>query len=176
MTTPLSLPNNLFLSLGSNQGDRLYYLQQAVDLISDRMGDIYQISSVYETPAWGFQANHFLNAVLWVTTSLTPEAVIEQALNIEKKLGRTRTNQPGYQDRTLDVDILFYEDLIIHTPSLTIPHPRLHLRHFVLVPLQEIAPHWIHPEFNKSVKQLLEESAEESQITLTQWQLYTNSD
>ena len=123
MTTPLSLPNNLFLSLGSNQGDRLYYLQQAVDLISDRMGDIYQISSVYETPAWGFQANHFLNAVLWVTTSLTPEAVIEQALNIEKKLGRTRTNQPGYQDRTLDVDILFYEDLIIHTPSLTIPLP-----------------------------------------------------
>ena len=118
MTTPLSLPNNLFLSLGSNQGDRLYYLQQAVDLISDRMGDIYQISSVYETPAWGFQANHFLNAVLWVTTSLTPEAVIEQALNIEKKVG-THPNESTGLSRSYSRCGYF----VLRRPDYTYPIP-----------------------------------------------------
>lgn len=171
----MSLPNNLFLSLGSNQGDRLYYLQQAVDLISDRMGDIYQISSVYETPAWGFQANHFLNAVLWVKTPLDPTTVLEQAWQIEKQLGRTRKGQPGYRDRTLDIDLLFYEDQIIHNPTLQIPHPRLHLRNFVLVPLQEIAPDWIHPVFTKTITQLLEDSPEDTQMTPTKMQLQPKS-
>ena len=148
----------VILLLGSNLGDRLSNLNEAYNKISESTREILISSSIYETEPWGFQhQNLFLNQVLVVNTDLSPESLLHLLFNIEKELGRKR-RQKSFQARIIDIDILFYDDLIISTNKLKIPHPKLHERRFVLEPLNEILPYLIHPVLLKSVARLLKES------------------
>lgn len=144
--------------LGGNSGDRAEYIRQATDLLIQRTGTLATASSLYETAPWGFESDEpFLNQVLQIETDLCPEAFLQQALAIEKALGRKRPSNVRYASRTIDIDLLFCDTEIIRTQTLTVPHPRIAERRFVLVPLNEIMPGFVHPLLRKSVSQLLAE-------------------
>ena len=148
--------NKAYLLIGGNEGDRFLHMQQARANIEHICGVIEQVSSLYLTAAWGKtdQAD-FLNQALLISTSLEPQELLQANLTIEEKMGRIRTvrNAP----RIIDIDILFYNQEIISTATLVIPHPRIPERRFVLEPLNEIAPGLIHPVSRKPVKELLRE-------------------
>ncbi|MBA3665594.1 MAG: 2-amino-4-hydroxy-6-hydroxymethyldihydropteridine diphosphokinase [Bacteroidetes bacterium] len=152
--------NEVFLCLGGNLGDRLQNLNTAKALIAEGCGKITAQSKIYETQAWGSTSkNGFLNQVIKITTKSKANILLYQLLMIEKRLGRTRTkNKNG--DRTIDIDILFYNQEVINTDGIEIPHPRLHLRKFVLKPMADIAPGFEHPLYNKTIKMLLQECAD----------------
>ncbi len=161
-----SVPSRVCLCLGSNLGDRERLLSGARREITERIGKLNGISSVYETRPWGFEAGPwFLNQVVFVDTFLSPEAVLEEILRIEKQHGRERHVQAGYQSRTLDIDILYYDKLVMMTEALTIPHPLLHLRRFVLEPLAEIDPAYIHPVLGFSNRELLTACHDDFDVT-----------
>ncbi len=154
----------IFLGIGTNLGDRGENLKEALSGIEEHVGKITRSSSVYETEPWGFDSgNKFLNIVVEVETALNPSGLLGRALMIESLLGRLREG-PGYQSRTIDIDILFYEDRIINTKALTIPHPRISQRRFVLVPLSEIAGDMVHPVFRKNIKSILKECPDKSRV------------
>jgi 2-amino-4-hydroxy-6-hydroxymethyldihydropteridine diphosphokinase len=147
----------VYLGLGSNMGDRQQNLDRALDLLSQRLR-VTRVSSAYDTePVGNVNQPRFLNLVCQVYTRLAPQALLALAKGIECKLGRTSGAQ---QPRPIDIDILFYGDLVLDTPELVIPHPRLANRAFVLVPLTEIAPDLIHPVYRKTIKELLSRSTE----------------
>ncbi len=147
--------NKAYLLIGGNEGDRLNYLQQARDYIAVFCGEIILQSAIYETAAWGNASQpNFLNQVLLIHTSLVPEVLMSNILIIERKMGRIRHEK--YGSRTIDIDILFYNDEIIDLPELKIPHPEIQNRKFVLVPMNEIAGSFIHPVFKKNIRLLLE--------------------
>lgn len=148
--------NKAYLLTGGNLGNRNSNLTMARELIHESCGKITGQSSVYETAAWGPVAQpDYLNQVLELETRLSPADLMHNLLGIEKSLGRHREER--YGARTLDIDILFYDDLVIDREDLIIPHPRLYTRRFVLVPLCEIAPGLVHPILQLTVKQLLEQ-------------------
>jgi len=145
----------VYLGLGSNQGDRKQNLAQALELVSQQVA-VEQLSSIYETEPVGYkQQPLFLNAVCRISTKLSPEQLLGLAKDIEAKLGRI----PGFHNapRLIDIDILFYGDEVVSSRELTIPHPHLAERAFVLVPLAEIAPGLIHPENGRTIRELLSE-------------------
>lgn len=129
-----------YLSLGSNLGDRHATMQSAILLLGKQAGTVDRVSSAIETEPWGFEsANKFLNMCVRITTTLSPEQLLTTTKNIELQLGRTTKSVNGqYHDRPIDIDILTYDDLHINTPSLTLPHPHMHERDFVMIPLREI--------------------------------------
>lgn len=129
-----------YLSLGSNLGDRHATMQSAILLLGKQAGTVDRVSSAIETEPWGFEsANKFLNMCVRITTTLSPEQLLATTKNIELQLGRTTKSVNGqYHDRPIDIDILTYDDLHINTPSLTLPHPHMHERDFVMIPLREI--------------------------------------
>ena len=146
--------NETYLSLGSNEGDRMLWLQKAIELLSANCGTITKKSSVYETAAWGINDQpDFLNMAVQLQTTKTPTELLAAILNVETSLGRQRTVRWG--PRTLDIDILLYNNGVIETPGLIIPHPYLHERLFTLLPLAEIAPGYMHPKLNKTITELL---------------------
>ncbi len=147
-----------FILFGSNQGDKQALLERACTLINNRCGMLVERSSAYTTEPWGFEAEEwFLNELLVVETELRPDELMDRLLEIETELGRVRhPEKVGYCSRTVDLDILYYGDQIINTEKVTVPHPRLHLRKFALMPLCEIIPDFLHPIFNLSQTQLLE--------------------
>ena len=146
-----------FLSIGSNLGDRFENLRQAQSYIASEIGHIARASSVYVTQAWGVRDQpDFLNQALEVKTELTPEKMLEKIQRIEKQMGRIKTEK--WSKRLIDIDILFYNQDIIQTENLTIPHPFLHERNFVLAPLAEIAPDFLHPIFQISILELYQNS------------------
>ncbi|MCQ2269223.1 MAG: 2-amino-4-hydroxy-6-hydroxymethyldihydropteridine diphosphokinase [Bacteroidaceae bacterium] len=149
---------NVYFSLGSNLGNRQELLELAFTLLNKRIGNLVSRSSFYETEPWGFSSkNSFLNVCCLYDTKLTPQEVLKETQQIEKELGRKRKSKNReYHDRPIDIDLLFYDQLIINTPALTLPHPLMHERKFVLEPLKEIAPDVIHPVLKESVIQLLE--------------------
>jgi len=158
--------NRVCLSLGSNIGDRKHSISIASGNINNTIGKIISSSSFYETEPWGFNdENFFLNQCIIIETTLTPENVLQELLAIEEKMGRTRVGKL-YASRIIDLDILFYDDMILETPQLVIPHPLLHKRRFVLMPLAEIAPEMIHPVFKKTIHQLLEECDDKMKVEL----------
>jgi len=161
-----------YLALGSNLENRAYFLQKAVFLLHERAGSIQKISPVYEAPAWGFESDPFLNCCLSLETSLSPQELLKVVLGIESDLGRERKNVGGYQSRTLDIDILYYDNLITNSETLKLPHPQLEQRRFVLKPLADIAPQFYHPVLKKDTRNLLQECKDHSVLTKTGIRLY----
>lgn len=155
-----------YILFGSNQGEKEALLEQACTLINKRCGLLVERSSAYVTEPWGFESEEwFLNELLVVETELEPDALMEMLLKIEKELGRKRNPKAkGYSNRTVDLDILYYGDKVIRTEKVIAPHPRLHLRRFALLPLCELVPDFLHPEFNLSQKQLLENCSDPSKV------------
>jgi 2-amino-4-hydroxy-6-hydroxymethyldihydropteridine diphosphokinase len=131
--------HQLYLSLGSNMGDRSSQLQEALRLIGEQIGRVTRVSSFIETQPWGYESEHlFLNAACKVETSLSPQECLHITQEIERRLGRTAKSHNGYCDRPIDIDLLSYDDVHINTPELTLPHPHMHERDFVMIPLKEI--------------------------------------
>ena len=153
----------VYLGLGSNLGDRVGFIQQATSILgADDNIKIVSTSSFYETEPWNFKTeNWFVNAVIVISTTYQPEELLKVCLRVEAQLGRDRAQESGYNDRTIDIDILFYDDKVIdeheNGVDLTIPHPLVHLRAFMLVPLLEVAPAYVHPVLKKSLTDLYDE-------------------
>lgn len=155
----------VYLGLGTNLGNREENLNQAIEKIREFVGPVIRVSSLYETEPWGFSSESlFLNMVAEVDTKLKPSGLLGRLLMIESFLGRLREVKK-YTSRIIDIDILFYGDRIIDNKALQVPHPLLQERRFVLVPLSEIAPGFIHPVIKKSIKRLLEECQDKSEVT-----------
>jgi 2-amino-4-hydroxy-6-hydroxymethyldihydropteridine diphosphokinase len=150
----------LYLLLGSNLGEKKKQINQAVDLIVAKIGPVIKQSSFYETEPWGFSSKeNFLNKALQILTSLSPEEVMQKIGEIEKWFGRERSGK-SYSSRTMDIDILFYDGLVLDKEILKIPHPLIQDRRFVLVPLDEIAHELVHPVFLKTIEELLRECSD----------------
>ncbi len=146
--------HTVYLALGSNLGDRLTNLKQAIAALTPQM-EVNAKSQVYETPPWGYEDQpKFLNQVVKVETYLDPQPLLKHLKRLELALGRQESFPNG--PRLIDIDILFYDDLVLNTPSLVIPHPRLHERAFVLLPLMDIDPDLVHPVSKKSVREMAE--------------------
>lgn len=152
-----------FLLLGSNLGDRAAHLHAAKQAIAEKVGHVVNSSAVYETQPWGVTDQpNYLNASLLIQTDLGPMDLLNALRSIEVTEGRI--NRKKYASRTLDIDILLYDDVVMNTPALVIPHPKMHLRKFALIPLAEIGGRWIHPVLMKSVDQLLSECTDQLEV------------
>lgn len=162
----------IFLSIGSNLGQKRNNLQKAIFLLDESIGRISAISHVYNTPAWGFESEEFFNACIEVQTKLSPQDVLENILSIEEYMGRERSAESGYQSRSIDIDIIYYNKEVRNTPLLTLPHPRMAERKFVLKPLADIAPQFYHPIVNKDTRNLLQETRDKSNVTKLPIKLY----
>ena len=156
-----------YLSLGSNQGNKLENLQQAVDLIAEKIGAVVKISSVYKTESWGFKSDDFLNICIQISTSLNPENLLKSIHEIELLLGRERTSETGYKARIIDIDVLLFDTEIIISKELMVPHKDMLNRKFVLVPLVEIAPNIIHPITKQRIQTCLENCTDNSPVEKT---------
>ena len=157
--------DSVFLLLGSNLGNRMSFLRQAEEELERAEINVLKKSSVYLTESWGYDDNPYLNCVLWCRTVLSPYDLLKTTQLIEKKLGRKREKK-GYQARTIDIDILFYDKEIIKTEFLMIPHPLIQERRFVLKPFCEICPDFMHPLLKQNVKTLLSKCKDNLQVNL----------
>ena len=146
-----------YISLGSNLGDTNLNLGKAISKITEKAGAVLAVSSICQTEPWGYQSsNEFLNQVIQLETSLSPTDLLSVMQAIEKEMGRKKkTGNSSYQDRVIDLDLLFYDDLILESETLILPHPLCHKRKFILEPLTEIAPELFHPILKISIKELL---------------------
>ena len=153
-----------YLSLGSNQGNKLEHLQNSIDLIAQKIGAVLNIASLYKTPALGFEGEDFLNTCVKISTYLPPDTLLKTILSIEKKLGRIRGNSNSYTNRTIDIDVLLFDDEIIFSKELIVPHPRMLDRKFVLFPLADIAANTIHPVEKKHISKCLASCKDSSEI------------
>ena len=157
--------HNVFLGIGGNIGNKQKNFAEVYAIIENQIGTVIKKSAIYETPPWGFRTNNvFWNSVIEIETPLSPEKLLGKIHSIEKQLGRQRNQQEGYSSRPMDIDILYFDELYIETEKLIIPHPRIQLRRFVLVPLNEIAPNFKHPLLRLTTLQLLENCKDESVI------------
>ncbi len=160
----INMNAGVFLLLGTNLGDRNNNLDSALNAIASTVGAIKNKSSVYETAAWG-KTNQpsFYNMAIEVESPLNPHDILDALIKIEAEMGRQRAEKWG--ERIIDIDMLFYGNQIINTHSLTIPHPQIPYRRFTLIPVNEIAPEFIHPELHKKIYQLLTECADNLDVT-----------
>lgn len=155
--------NTLYLLIGGNIGDRMANLQKAKEWIEKKIGHILKESAIYETEAWGNQNQpSFLNQAIIAKSQVSASQTMEAILEIEKQMGRQRNQK--FDPRTIDIDILFYNDAIINEHHLTIPHPEIQNRKFVLIPLKEIAPLFIHPVLRKTITHLLQECTDPLEV------------
>ncbi|MDD2437942.1 MAG: 2-amino-4-hydroxy-6-hydroxymethyldihydropteridine diphosphokinase [Massilibacteroides sp.] len=143
------------IGLGTNLGDREKNMLTAVALLAERAGTILALSALYETEPWGFESeNPFFNAALILETELSPLDLLLLTQRIEREMGRVEKSSGTYHDRLIDIDLLLYDDIVLESPLLMLPHPLMHQRKFVLQPLEEIAPGWIHPVLKEPVARL----------------------
>ena len=145
--------SKVYFSIGSNKGNRSGLINEAIDKIDIIIGKVVLKSSIYETKSWGFNSNNFYNICILLESTLAPALILNKILTIEKDMGRLKTTDQ-YSDRCIDIDILFFDNMIVNSKSLEIPHPRIQLRKFVLTPMLELTPDLIHPILNKSIRQL----------------------
>ena len=156
--------SDVYLLIGGNRGDRIDYLRKAVDKIKLDIGKVSRSSSVYETEPYGFSDEClFLNQCLFVKTSLFPLNILRISKQIESSMGRIRKSAK-YESRTIDIDILFYDDLIMNEIGLIIPHPEFHKRNFAMIPMSEINPGFVHPVFGRTVSNLLKKSPDTHKV------------
>lgn len=150
---------DLYLSIGTNMGNREQNIKRSLELIGERMGRITAQSTILETEPWGFESQHrFLNMAVHIETELTAHNALLAAKQIERELGRVvKTHEGAYSDRPIDIDLILYDQLVIEGLELTLPHPLMHVRRFVLEPLAQIASDIIHPILHKSIGELLNE-------------------
>ena len=148
--------SSVYLGLGSNLGGKQGNIKKALALITERVGDILALSGFYETHPWGYDSSEtYINTAVGIETKLNPEELLHITQGIERELGRKEKTIGGkYCDRVIDIDILLYDNLILHTTELIIPHPLIHQRVFVLQPLSEIAPDFIHPVSGRTIIEL----------------------
>jgi 2-amino-4-hydroxy-6-hydroxymethyldihydropteridine diphosphokinase len=156
------------LSIGSNQGNRLENIERCIALIHQEIGTVIKVSKLYETPSWGFDSDSFYNCTLLMHTSLSPHKVLMLALKIEKKMGRIRKEQLGYQSRIIDIDIIAFDSVIIDSKKLQIPHPLMQNRKFVLLPMKDLNLNWVHPILKQTIVELLQITADESSCKVIQ--------
>jgi deoxyguanosine kinase len=154
--------HQVILSIGSNQGNKLETIQACIALIHKEIGTVIQVSKVYETPSWGFESDPFYNCALVLHTFHTAQKVLNLALKIEKKLGRIRNSHSGYQSRIIDVDVIAFDEEVIISDKLKVPHPLMQNRKFVLLPFLDLGINWKHPLLHKTVAELLELTPDES--------------
>lgn len=154
--------HQVILSLGSNQGNRLTNIELCLNLIHREVGTIIKVSNLYETPSWGFESEAFYNCALLLHTSKTAEQILKEVLGVEKKLGRIRNENAGYQSRIIDVDLIAFNSEIINAEHLQIPHPLMQNRKFVLLPFQDLKIDWIHPVLKKTIPELIKITPDDS--------------
>lgn len=159
----LSAMNKVVFGLGSNLGQRHEFIKEANRLIGEDIGAVYAKSRIYETEAWGMDGDAFLNQVVVASTELSSAQVLAKLLSIERRLGRKRSGE-GFSSRTIDLDILFFGDEIVDHDDLKIPHPAIAARRFVLIPLAEVEPSYLHPQFQKTVATLLKECTDQLEV------------
>tara|TARA_B110000444_G_C18699911_1_gene528446 strand:- start:174 stop:683 length:510 start_codon:yes stop_codon:yes gene_type:complete len=158
--------HKVLISLGSNLGDRALSITKAISLIQDKLGDVIAISELYETDSWGYHDHAYLNNAICLITKFAPLDLMNELLEIELKLGRKRSESKHYQARTIDIDILLIEGMVIHHSKLNVPHPRMNFRRFVLQPLTDIAPDWVHEVEGVSVSDLLLKCEDQIDVNL----------
>lgn len=157
--------NVLVLLLGSNLNDRFELLEKMRIMVSERIGKVTNQSNIYESEPWGFNAEHwFLNQVLVCETSLSAKEILCEVKEIENVLGRIKKDLQQYESRTADIDILFYNNVVLNTSELTIPHKHIHNRLFTLLPLADVMGEYIHPVLNKTVNQLIFECTDNGKV------------
>jgi deoxyguanosine kinase len=164
----MSTQHQVILSLGSNQGNRLQNIQNAIDSIHRCVGTVVKVSNLYETPAWGFDGEAFYNCALVLNTQNSAETILEKVLEIENNLGRVRSDEEGYQSRLIDIDVIAFNEEIIASKNLTVPHPYMQERLFVLVPMRDLNLDWRHPILQKYLPELLKASEDKSKIKMLQ--------
>ncbi len=164
--------NHAYLSIGSNMGNRYLNLQKALLALDKNVGPILKTSSVYENAAVGFDGGDFLNACILLETKLSPSELLLELKKIESQFGRKKNTIEGYTSRNIDLDILYFNDLVINGAGLAIPHPRMKNRNFVLKPLADIAPQFYHPVFKKDTRNLLQECKDKNKLIKTAFFLY----
>jgi len=164
----MTTQHQVILSLGSNQGNRLQNIQNAIDSIHHCVGTVVKVSNLYETPAWGFDGEAFYNCALVLNTQSSAETVLEKVLEIENNLGRVRSEVEEYQSRTIDIDVIAFNEEIIASKNLTVPHPFMQERLFVLVPMRDLNLDWRHPILQKYLPELLKASEDKSKIKMLQ--------
>ncbi|UQD55125.1 2-amino-4-hydroxy-6-hydroxymethyldihydropteridine diphosphokinase [Flavobacterium sp. K5-23] len=164
----MKVQHQVVLSIGSNQGNRLENVERCIELIHLEIGTVIKVSKLYETPSWGFESDAFYNCALVLHTYSTAHKILSQVLKIEKKLGRLRSAEQGYQSRIIDIDLIAYDNQIIETEKLQIPHPLMQDRKFVLMPFQDLNMDWEHPIFKKSIPELLQVTPDLSVCTVVQ--------
>lgn len=164
----MEVKHSVILGFGSNLGHSIELIEQALAEIEQLDCTIISKSSYYESEPWGYQSEHnFINSCVKIITTLTPEKLLLELKSIENQLGRTiKSNSINYSDRTIDIDILFFDTLVLENDQLVIPHPRLAERNFVLIPLQEISQDYIHPILKLTVNQLLSNSKDKNVVRL----------
>ncbi len=160
--------HQVVLSIGSNQGNRLANIESCIALIHQEVGTVIRVSKLYETPAWGFESDAFYNCALLLHSTSSAQKILNQVLKVEKKLGRIRVNQEGYQSRIIDVDLIAFDSEIIETEKLQIPHPLMQNRNFVLLPFDDLKLDWKHPVFQKTISELITVSPDDSVCTAIQ--------
>ncbi len=145
----------IYLGLGSNLGNKRLNILRAIEMINEEIGTVSVSSSFFESKPWHFSSDKmFINAVVEANTQLSPEELLDACKDIEKKMGRVKTKENEYEDRLIDLDILFYGNQTVNTERLTIPHETIEERDFVIIPMAEIAPDFVHPVLGKSIKAL----------------------
>lgn len=164
----MKITRTTYLSLGSNQGDSLKNLQNAINLLAEEVGKIVRISSVYKSKSWGYKGEDFLNICVEIVTNLNPESLLLKIHFIEKSIGRIRKQSNIYEDRVIDIDVLQFDDEIIFSKDLIVPHPKLLDRKFVLMPLAEIAPFAKHSITKNNFKQSLVQCQDELEVIKTE--------
>ena len=145
--------SKVYLSIGSNKGNRSVLINKAIDEIEKKVGKIISRSTIYQSKSWGFDSNDFYNLCLLIDTDIVPKSLLINLKKIEKSMGREDIDG-SYSDRFIDIDILFYDNIITDSEDLKIPHPKIEIRKFVLVPMLEIADDYVHPILNKTIKEL----------------------
>lgn len=151
----MKIQNQAILSIGSNQGDRFENIKKGLHLIQMEIGSVFSVSKLYETPSWGFESDAFYNCAIAIHTHKSAQKLLAGILKIEKKLGRIRNSQEGYQPRIIDIDIVSFENEIINTPTLVVPHPQMQNRLFVLLPMNDLQLEYVHPILQKATQELI---------------------